>query len=120
MAGNHSGDMSYQPAPQEEYYPPSTSIEQTELEAVQQSSYLGCVISSDAIIDITVDSRLAKENNTFGRLYQRVWNNNILKKDPKIRVYKAAVLNTPLDGAESWVTCCRHPRLLWASQSTAR
>ena len=60
------------------------------------------MISSDAIIDITVDSRLAKENNTFGRLYQRVWNNNILKKDPKIRVYKAAVLTTPLDGAESW------------------
>ena len=112
--------MSYQPATQEEYNPPSTSIEQTELEAVQQSSYLGCVISSDASIDITVDSRLAKENNTFGRLYKRVWNNNNLKKDPKIGVYKAAVLTTPLDGAESWVTCRRHLHLLWASQSTTK
>ena len=105
--------MSHQPAPHEEYHPPSTSIEQTELKAVQQFSYLGCVISSDANIDITVDSRLAKENNAFGSLYQRVWN-NILKKDPKIRVYTAVVLTTPLDGAESWVTCRRHLRLLWA------
>ena len=54
-------------------------VEQTEMKAVQQFSYLGCVISSDAKIGKEVDSRLAEEN-TFGRLYRRVWNKNNLKK----------------------------------------
>ena len=66
-----------------------------QLKAVQQFSYLGCVISSDAKIGKKVDSRLAEEN-AFGRLYRRVWNKNNLKKNPKINVYKAAVLTTPL------------------------
>ena len=56
-------------------------------------SYLGCVIASDANIDKEVDNGLAKANSAFGRLYKRVWNNKNQKKDTKISVYKAVVLD---------------------------
>ena len=36
-------EVFHQPAPQEEYHTPSISIEQPELKAVHQFSYLGCV-----------------------------------------------------------------------------
>ena len=63
-------------------------------------------------INKEVDNRLAKGNRVFGRLYRRVWNNKNLKKDTKISVYKAVVLTTLLNGAESWVIYRRHLRLI--------
>ena len=45
----------YQPAPREEYHPPHITISETKLTSVQQFSYLGCTISSDARIDKEVD-----------------------------------------------------------------
>ena len=41
-------EVFHQPTPQEEYHPPSISVEQLELKAVSQCSFLGCVITSDA------------------------------------------------------------------------
>ena len=105
-------EVLYQPAPQVSYQSPSISIGQTALKSVQQFTYLGCVISSDAKIDKEVDNRLAKASSAFGRLFKRVWNNKNLKRDTKIKVYNAVVLTTLLYGAESWVTYRRHIRLL--------
>ena len=76
-------EVVHQPAPQEEYHQYSLSIELSELIAVYQFSYLGCVITSDAKIDKEVDNRPAKANSAYGRLYKRVWNNKNLKKDTK-------------------------------------
>ena len=82
------------------------------MKAVQQFTYLGCTISSDARIDKEVDNRLAKASSAFGRLHSRVWNNKHLKKATKISVYRAVVLTTLLYGSESWVTYRHHLRLL--------
>ena len=105
-------EVPHQPAPQEEYHPPSIYIEQSELKTVHQFSYLGCVITYDAKIDKELDTRLANANSAFSRLYIRVWNNKNLKKDMKISVYEAVVLNTNLYGAESWVVYRRHLRFI--------
>jgi len=80
-------EVIHQLAPQEKYHQPSISIEQSELKAVHQFSYSGCVIKSDAKINKEVDNRLAKANGAFGRLYKLVWNNTNLEKDTKINVY---------------------------------
>ena len=79
---------------------------------MQQFSYLGCTISSDARIDNEVDNRLAKASSAFSRLYKRVWNNDNLKIQTKISEYQAIVLTTLLYGSEAWVTYCSHVRLL--------
>ncbi|XP_067051128.1 uncharacterized protein [Acropora muricata] len=101
-----------QPTPCEEYRPPHISIGDTELKSTQQFTYLGCTISSDAKIDKEIDNRLAKANSSFGRLYQRVWNNKCLKCKTKIRVYRAVVLTTLLFSSETWVIYRSHIHLL--------
>ena len=73
-------EVLHQPAPQEEYLSPSFSIEQTELQAVHQFSYLGCVITYDAKIANEVDNRLAKVNSSFGRLYANVYGTTMSTK----------------------------------------
>jgi len=98
--------------PQEAFRPPHITIGETELKAVQQFTYLGCTISSDAKIDKEVDNRLAKASSAFGRLYSRVWNNKHLKKATKVSVYRAVVLTTLLYGSDSWVPYRHHLRLL--------
>ena len=105
-------EVLHQPAPQEAYRPPHITVGVTELKTVQQFTYLGCTISSDAKINKEVDNRLAKANSAFGRLYSRVWNNKHLKKATKVSVYRAVVLTTLLYGSESWVMYRHHLRLL--------
>ena len=105
-------EVLYQPAPREEYQPPHVYIGETELKAVQQFTYLGCTITSDAKIDKELDNRLAKANSAFGRLHTRVWRNHHLKRPTKISVYRAVVLTTLLYGSECWVTYQHHLRLL--------
>ena len=105
-------EVLHQPAPQEAYCPPHITIGETELKAVQQFTYLGCTISSDARIDKEVDNRLAKASSAFGRLHSRVWNNKHLKKATKFSVYRAVVLTILLYGSEWWVTYRHHLRLL--------
>ena len=81
-------------SPWEVYHPPHITIGETELKSMQQFSYLGCTISSDARIDKEVDNRLAKASEVLGRPYKRVWNN-------KISVYRAVVLTVLLYGSNS-------------------
>ena len=106
-------EVLHQPAPRVEYRPPHITIGDTELKAaVQQFTYLGRTISTDARIDKKMDNRLAKTNRAFGSLYTRVWNNIYLKNSTKISVYRAVVLMTPLYGSEYYVTCRSRLRLL--------
>ena len=95
-------EVLHQPAPQNEYRAPHISIGETVLKSVEQFTYLGCAISSNARIDGEIDNRLAKANSAFGRLYKRVWNNKHLRIITKISVYRAVVLTTLLYGSESW------------------
>ncbi|XP_069777179.1 late secretory pathway protein AVL9 homolog isoform X2 [Narcine bancroftii] len=88
------------------------SIEHTKLKTVNQFTYLGCTISSDARIDKEIDNRLAKANSAFGRLHKRVWKNNQLKNLTKISVYRAIVIPTLLLGSESWILYRHHLWLL--------
>ena len=104
-------EVLHQPAPLEEYHLPHINIGGTELKAVHQFPYLGCIITSDSKIDWEVDNTLTKANSTFGWLYKRVWNSKDQKKGTKISVYRATVLTTLLYSSESWVTYCHHLRL---------
>ena len=105
-------EVLYQPAPREVYHPPHITIGETELKSVQQFSYLGCTISSDARIEKEIDNRLAKASSAFGRLNKRVWNNKNPRIQTKISVYRAVVLTILLYGSEAWVTYRSHVRLL--------
>ncbi|XP_072163919.1 uncharacterized protein [Diadema setosum] len=68
--------------------------------------------SHNARVDKEIDNRIAKASNAFGRLHDRVWKNNHLKKQTKISVYRAVALPTLLYGSESWALYRHHLRLL--------
>ncbi|XP_071510462.1 uncharacterized protein [Diadema antillarum] len=105
-------EVLHQPAPRQDYQSPHITIGQTDLKTIDQFTYLGSTITSNARVDKEIDNRLAKASSAFGRLHDRVWKNNHLKKQTKISVYRAVVLPTLLYGSESWALYRHHLRLL--------
>ena len=85
---------------------------ETALRSVQQFTYLGCAISSNAKIDGEIDNRIAKSNCAFGKLYKGLCNNKHLRIKTKISVYRDVALTTLLYGSESWVTNRNYLKLL--------
>ena len=94
----------HQPAPATCGTEPSISIDDATLKNVENFTYLGSCLSSDASLDKEITIRLSKASNSFGRLRSRVWNERGLKEETKVAVYRAVVLSSLLYGCESW-TC---------------
>ena len=84
--------------------PPEIDLEGTTIEVVQNFVYLGSNISSNASIDVEIDSRIGKAFTTFDRLSARVWENPKLKISTKVAVYSSCVLSTLLYSSETWAT----------------
>ena len=61
-------EVLYQPPPREAHSPSHTSIDGTNLNAVEHFTYLGSVISNDATVSKDLDNRLSKASRSFGRL----------------------------------------------------
>ena len=99
-------EVLHYPAPRQAHSPPRIIIEGTELNVIQQFTYLGSVISRDATINKEIDNRLAKASNPFFILFKHVWKNHNLQTQTKVKVYRAVVIPTLLYGAESCVIYC--------------
>ena len=95
-------EVFYQPPPREAYSPPHISIDGTNLNAVEDFTYLGSIISRDATVSKDFDIHLSKASSSFGKLSKRLWQNHLLHLSTKIQVYRA-VVSTLLYGAETWV-----------------
>ena len=104
--------MLYQPSPREAYSPPHITMDDTNLNAVEHSTYLGSVISNDATVSKDLDSRVSKASGSFGRLSKRVWQSHSLRLSTKLQVYRTVVVTTLLYGAETWVLYRKQIRLL--------
>ena len=102
----------YQPPPREAYNPPHTSIDGTNLNAVEHFTYLDSVISNDATVGKDLDNRLSKASSSFERLPKRVWQSHSLHLSTKFQVYRAVVVPALLYGAETWVPYRKQIRLL--------
>ena len=102
----------HQPAPATCGTEPSISIDDATLKNVENFTYLGSCLSSDASVDKEIAIRLSKASNSFGRLRSRVWNERGLKEETKIAVYRAVVLSSLLYGCESWTCYRRHHKKL--------
>ena len=96
-------EVLYHPPPREAYSPSHISIDGTNLNAVEHFTYLCSVISNDATVSKDLDNRLSKASSSFGRLSKRVWQSHSLRLSTKIQVYRAVVVPTLLNGAETWV-----------------
>ena len=65
--------------------------------------YLGVIISGDGNIDKELSARIQKSTGAFN-LLSNIWKNRNIKRNTKIRIYKAAVLTILLYGCEVWNT----------------
>lgn len=89
---------------------PMISVDNYELEAVNQFTYLGSTISSNISLDAQIDKRIGKAATTLARLSSRVWENSKLTTKTIVAVYNACVVSTLLYGSETWTTYARQER----------
>ena len=82
--------------------PGEVKIDGHRLENVTRFTYLGSTVSSDAKLEIELQSRMAKASANFGRLNERLWKNKDITTKVKCQVYRAVILSTLLYGAETW------------------
>lgn len=82
--------------------PPSILIDGQPLEVVDNFTYLGSTVTSNASLDAELNTRIARATATMARLTKRAWSNPKLTTNTKIRVYEACVLSTLLYGSEAW------------------
>ena len=92
--------------------PPSITIDDYELDAVHQFTYLGSTITDNLSLDAEVDKRIGKAATAHARLTTRVWTNPKLTVKTKMAVYNACVISTLLYGSEAWTTYARQEKRL--------
>jgi len=92
--------------------PPVITIDQYELDAVYQFTYLGSTITNNLSLDTELDKRIGKAATTLARLTTRMWTNPKLPTKTKMAVYNACVISTLLYGNETWATYSRQERRL--------
>nr|VZI30317.1 unnamed protein product [Spirometra erinaceieuropaei] len=92
--------------------PPQISVNETQLQVVENLPYLGSTLSHNTKIDDEVANRISKASQAFGRLRSTVWNRHSLQLSTKLMLYKAVILPTLLYVAETWAVYAKQARFL--------
>ncbi len=91
---------------------PSITINDYELEVVEEFTYLGSTLTSNLSLHSEINKRIGKASSTFFRLTTRVWENAHLTTETKIAVCSACIISMLLYGSKSWTTYARHEKKL--------
>ncbi|BHF81913.1 hypothetical protein SprV_0802504800 [Sparganum proliferum] len=89
---------------------PQISVKGTQLQVVDNFTFLGSTFSRSAKINDEVAQRISKASKAFGRLQSTVWNRHGLQLGTKLKMYKAVILTTLLYGAETWTAYKKQAR----------
>ncbi|BHF66057.1 hypothetical protein SprV_0200907100 [Sparganum proliferum] len=92
--------------------PPQISVNETQLQVVENFPYLGSALSGNTKIDDEVANRISKASQAFGRLQSTVWNRHGLQLSTKLKMYKAVILSRLLYGAETRTVYTKQARRL--------
>ena len=84
---------------------PAITIDNYELDVVEQFTYLGSTVTDNLFLDTEIDERIGKAATTLARLTSRVWTSPKLTVKTKMVVYHACVVSTLMYGSETWTTC---------------
>ena len=80
---------------------PAITIDDYELDVVEQFTYLGSTNTNDLSLDTEIDKRIRKAATTLARLTSRVWTNLKLTVKTKMVVYNVCVVSTLMYGSET-------------------
>ena len=92
--------------------PPVITIDDYELDAVSQFTFLGSTITDNLSLNEEIDKRIGKAASTLARLTARVWSSPKLSVKTKMAVYNACVISTLLYGSETWTMYAGQERRL--------
>ncbi|BHF63650.1 hypothetical protein SprV_0200664400 [Sparganum proliferum] len=101
-----------QPPPNTSPSAPQISLNGTQLQVVDNFTYLGSTLSHNSKIDDEVARHISKASQAFGRLQNTVWNRRGFQLITKLKVYKAVIQPTLLYGAEIWTVYMKQARRL--------
>ena len=102
----------YQPKPGADYTAPTITTDNNALNVTDKFTYLGSMISQNALIDDDISARVGKASGSFGKLTKRIWSERGVRLATKVNVYCAVVLPTLLYGCEACTPYRRHIRRL--------
>ncbi|BHF78868.1 hypothetical protein SprV_0602198500 [Sparganum proliferum] len=91
---------------------PQISVNGTQLQAVDNFTYLGNTLSRSTKIDDEVTHPIFKASQIFSRLQSTVLNRRGLQFSTKMKIYNAVILPTLLYGAETWAVYMKQARRL--------
>ena len=92
--------------------PPVITIDDYELDAVCQFTYLGSTITDNLSLDAYINKRSGKAASTLARLTARVWTSSKMPIKTNVAVYNACIISTLLYGSETWTTYAGQERRL--------
>ena len=92
--------------------PPVITIDDNELNAVCQFTYLGFTITDNLSLDTEIDKRIGKAASILARLTARVCTSHKLSVKTEMAVYNACVISTLLCGSETWTPYAGRERRL--------
>ena len=95
-------EVLYQSCKLDSQPPSDVKMADTTLANVSRFTYLGSTVTTDAKLDVELQTRMAKASTSFGRLNDRLWRNKDVSTKVKCQVYRAVVLSTLLYGTETW------------------
>ncbi|BHF58700.1 hypothetical protein SprV_0100165400 [Sparganum proliferum] len=102
----------HQPPPNTSHNAPQISVNGTQLQVVDNFTYLGSTVSRSTKIDDVVARRITNASQAFGPLKNTVWNRHGFQLSTKLKMYKAVILPTLLYGAETWTVYKKRARRL--------
>ena len=105
-------EVLFQPAPAAAAHRPTISIDGAQLKTVDDFKYLCSVISSDGSLNKGISARICKASQALCRLKTRVPNQHNIRRSTKLKVYRAVVLTSLLNGCETWTLYRRHLKQL--------
>ena len=88
---------------------PAITIDDYELDVIEQFKYLGSTITNNLSLDTEIDKRIENAATTLACLTSRVWT---LTVKTKMVVYNACVVSTLMYGSETWTTYARQEKRL--------
>ena len=100
-------EVVHQPAHGKPYSEPTITVNGQKLQVVDEYIYLGSTLSRAVHIDDVATTRTAKDSVAFDRL-----RTNGIRRDTKLKVYKAVVLPTLLYACEIWTVYQRYAKKL--------
>ena len=89
---------------------PAITMDDYDLDVVEQFTYLGSIISDNLSLHTEIDKRIWKAATTLAHLTSRVWTNPKLTVKTKTVVYNACVVSTLMYGSETWTTYARQEK----------